>query len=174
LNFATPTPYIFFGLTILADTFTYIFVTSIPIWGRYISWEFIMNRLNKNIFLPLIAVGLSISLAASLPAIAQNAGERISDRGDSISARGKDWKAGERNMRKGERLIRKSEERLSDGEKKLKRAREAVTEAERQIQDAQAGQISGLEMVQSGKAKMQTAEAEYSAIRNGPSALPPQ
>lgn len=70
--------------------------------------------------------------------------------------------------------MNKSVGQVSDGENDLKRAQAAVLKAERRIEVARADKISGEELINSGTAKMRQAEADYSALRNGPSAMAPR
>jgi hypothetical protein len=103
-----------------------------------------------------------------------DAGQRISERGGEISNRGQSWTDGHRDQLKGQKLVAKSGDQVLDGERDLEKARAAVTKAERRIEVAQANRISGEQLVSDGTSRMQKAEADYAAIKSGPSAIVPQ
>jgi hypothetical protein len=102
-----------------------------------------------------------------------DAGHRISERGAEISNRGQSWSDGQHDQRKGQKLVELSVDQVSDGENDLKKARAAVIKAEQRIEVAHANRTNGEKLVSSGTLKMQTAEADYAAIRDGPSAVDP-
>ncbi|WP_292624727.1 MULTISPECIES: hypothetical protein [unclassified Novosphingobium] len=99
-------------------------------------------------------------------------GQRMAERGGDITARGKTWTDGQRDQREGQKLLSRSAKRAADGEKDLKNAQEKMVKAQRQIEDSRTERMNGEQLVSSGTQKMQQAEAEYSSIRNGPSAVP--
>jgi hypothetical protein len=98
----------------------------------------------------------------------------MSERGVNISARGQSWTDGRRDQLEGQKLVEESADRTGDGERDLKKALAAVTRAERHIEDAKAGRANGEQLISNGTLKMQKAEADYAAIRNGPPAIPGQ
>jgi hypothetical protein len=115
---------------------------------------------------PVLLAGCSTSDSASL-----DSGERMQARGEQISERGTAWTDGQSDVREGNRLVEKSHDRRSDGEQKLARAQKMAAEAEKQIAAAGADRIKGENLVTAGTAQMERAEASYSAIRSGPSAI---
>lgn len=129
-------------------------------------------RSMKPVALTLLAA-LTLPIAAHVSA-AQDNGDRISARGAAISGRGEAWSDGQREAQKGQRLIAKSNKRTVDADKKLERTRNDAAKAERQLQEAQSDKVKGEQMISSGTARMQQAEAAYADIRNGPSAVAPQ
>ena len=103
-----------------------------------------------------------------------DAGERMSARGETIAGRGAAWTQGQREIAEGEQLVSKSASNTASAEKRLERAQEAAMKAEQQILAAQADRASGERMIAGGTVRMREAEAAYSDIRSGPSALPLQ
>ncbi|MCH5377486.1 MAG: hypothetical protein JJ992_26305 [Planctomycetes bacterium] len=60
---------------------------------------------------------------------------------------------------------------MAKGEEDLTRAREQVARAEKQISDAAATRADAQQQVVNGTSQMQQAEAAYTAISTGPSAV---
>lgn len=133
-----------------------------------------------NAFVRPFLVALTASTSLLLIGCASNgsrgvdAGERISARGGAISARGEAWNDGQRDVAKGRKLVARSADRTTSGDKRLRRAQEDVTKAEREMQDAQSDRTSGEQLIANGTTQMQQAEAAYTDLRNGPSAIPPR
>jgi peptidoglycan hydrolase CwlO-like protein len=122
----------------------------------------------------LITTAASLALltgACSTASTAPDIGERISQRAAEIGDYGSAWTDGQKNVKQGQQLVEKSSSRLSDAEKDLARARENVAQAEQRIAEAQANRTKGQQLVQDGTGQMQRAEADYKAIRTGPSAV---
>jgi peptidoglycan hydrolase CwlO-like protein len=122
----------------------------------------------------LITAAASLALlsgACSTASTGPDTGERISQRATKIGDYGSAWSGGQKNVKDGQQLVEKSGSRLSDAEKDLARSRERVAVAERQIAEAQANRTKGQQLVQDGTGQMQRAEADYAALRTGPSAL---
>jgi len=122
----------------------------------------------------LITTAASLALllgACSTGNTGAEAGERISQRATEIGDYGSAWSDGQKNVKEGQQLVEKSGSRLADAEKDLARSRERVAVAERQIGEARANRTKGQQLVQDGTGQMQRAEADYAAIRTGPSAL---
>lgn len=124
----------------------------------------------KTILLAAVA-GLSLTSAACTSSGAMNTGERISQRGGDIGAYGKDWSDGQREAEQGAKLADKSTRNLADAEKDLARAREQMAKAERQIADAITARQNAERQIEDGNGQMRRAEAAYSSIRTGPSAV---
>lgn len=124
----------------------------------------------------VLATSLSIivclSACASSEGRPMNTGERISQRGGDIGQYGQAWSDGQSDVTRGQRSVEASGRQLADGEKNLARAREQVARAEEQIRTARATRVTGEQLIQDGTGQMRSAEAAYSAIRAGPSALP--
>jgi len=122
-----------------------------------------------------------VTIAASLPLLAgacstsntgMDTGERISQRGGEIGGYGEAWSDGQKDVKQGQQLVEKSSSTLADAEEDLASARERVARAERQIGEATADRAKGQQQSQDGTGQMQRAEADYTAIRSGPPALP--
>ncbi|MFA7584862.1 MAG: hypothetical protein WCY11_01505 [Novosphingobium sp.] len=92
-------------------------------------------------------------------------------RGDMISQRGEAWANGQEVVSQGQRLIEKGNDRVADGQKKMASAKQLVAKAGEQIDMGQADAARGEQLVDKGKAQMQRAEASYTALRDGPSAV---
>ncbi len=117
---------------------------------------------------PLLMLASSCAMSDKQPL---DAGERISQRGAAVGAYGKDWSAGQAAVTRGEKTIAKSTRLMTEGEEDLNRAREQVARAEKQIADATATREDAQQQVADGTSRMQQAEADYAAIRAGPSAV---
>lgn len=117
--------------------------------------------------LSLLTVACSTADSGSM-----DTGDRISARGGDIGDYGKDWSDGQKDVAQGRKSIEKSAGNLADGERDLARAREQVAKAERQIAAAVAARADAeRQVVVDGNDQMQRAEAAYTAIRTGPSAV---
>lgn len=123
----------------------------------------------------IISSAMSLSLLTIACSTAgpgsMDTGERISARGGAIGDYGKDWSAGQKDVTQGQKSIAKSAGNLADGERDLARAREQVAKAERQIAAAVAAKADAERQVVDGNDRMQRAEAAYTALRTGPSAV---
>jgi len=120
-----------------------------------------------------IAVFTLFAGACSTSPHSLNAGERISQRGGSIGEFGDAWSSGQKGVRDGEKLVGKSSDNLAEAERDLTRARARVARAEQEITEASADRIAGQRLIHDGTVQMQQAEADYIAIRAGPSAVSP-
>ena len=98
----------------------------------------------------------------------------MSARGSAISGRGSAWNDGQRDVLNGQKALQNSADRAADGENELRQAQDGAAKAERKIQMAKSDQLAAEQKIASGQAQMQRAEADYSAIRNQPSAVQPQ
>jgi hypothetical protein len=125
---------------------------------------------------PFIALAATSALFLGACAGSGNApataGERISQRGGTISQYGEAWTAGQQNVRQGEQLIGKSGTSADRARKQLSSARAEVEKAEKRLRDAETARSEGQRLVADGTYQMQRAEADYQAIRAGPSANP--
>lgn len=110
-------------------------------------------------------------LGACSTAPPMDTGQRISQRGGVIGDYGKAWSDGQGEVRQGQRMVEKGNKQSVDGEKQLARAREQVANAEARIRAAQADRSNGEQLIASGTAQMQRAEADYTAVRTGPPAV---
>lgn len=122
----------------------------------------------------LITIAASLALltgACSTANTAPDTGERISQRANEIGDYGSAWTDGQKNVKQGQQLVDKSSSRLTNAEKDLARARENVALAEQRIAEAQANRTKGQQLVQDGTGQMQRAEADYAAVKAGPSAV---
>ena len=124
-------------------------------------------------FLLAAVAALSLTSAActSSDSGAMSTGERISQRGGDIGEYGKAWSDGQREVEQGAKLADKSARNLADAEKDLARAREQMAKAEQQIADAHAARENAERRIDDGNGQMRRAEAAYSSIRTGPSAV---
>lgn len=124
--------------------------------------------------LPLLAIAASSMLA--LGACADNAksplttGERISERGSQIGQYGDAWSAGQEDVVQGERAIQKSNESIERARSQIADANEALAKAEDRLRDAQRDKDDAERQVADGNDQMDRAEADYEAVRDGPSA----
>ena len=133
--------------------------------------EFEMRRMpNKPSALVLTAIA-GILLTGCSTTSSKPSGQLISERGGAISAKGEAWTDGQRDLQKGQKLVQRSDARVADGQNKLLHAQQAAADAERQIQTAQVDRTSGEQIMAGGATRMKQAEADYAAIRNGPSAI---
>lgn len=98
------------------------------------------------------------------------AGERISARGDSISEYGDAWTEGQRNTTRGQSMVDSSTSDAERARKRMEDARAVLTREEQNLRAADSARIEGQRMIADGTAQMRQAEAEYAAIRRGPSA----
>jgi len=123
-------------------------------------------------FLRAILVASPVLLGACTTAGSSSldTGQRLSQRGGEISTYGKAWSDGQKDYRQGQRMVERSGKASTDGEKQLARAREQVAEAEEHIRSARAERSSGEQLMTDGTARMQRAEASYTAARTGPPA----
>lgn len=129
----------------------------------------------KQCLLAASVISLSTLAACSTQGSGgSNVGKAISARGQAVSDRGAAWSDGQRDVQRGQKLVQHSDKQQRDGEKQLKRAQDNLAKAERQIQVAQADRTQGEQLVSNGAAQMQPAEAQYTAIHNGPTAITPQ
>lgn len=127
----------------------------------------------NKIFLFAAAAAFSLSLGActSSESGAMNTGERISQRGGDIGEYGQAWSDGQREAEQGGKLVEKSTRSLAEGEKDLAQARAQMAKAEQQIADAIAARANAEKRIEDGNGQMRRAEAAYSSIRSGPSAI---
>jgi len=128
--------------------------------------------MNKQLLLALAATSaLSLGACASTNS-PMSTGERISQRGGQISGYGDEWSSGKRNLEQGQKMIEKASKDIAKAEIDLAKARENMLNAEARIRAAQNDRANGEQLVADGAAQMQRAEANYSAVRSGPSANP--
>jgi hypothetical protein len=120
-----------------------------------------------------ITAGCAFALSACAGSPPVSTGDRITQRGGEIAGYGEDWTKGRNDVAQGQKLVARSAKAIADGEKDLARAREAVLKAEQQIRAAQAARTGAERQIVEGTALMQRAEADYAAVRAGPSAIPP-
>jgi hypothetical protein len=120
-----------------------------------------------------ISAGSSIMLSACAGTPPLSNGERISQRGDLITGYGGDWNKGRDAVAQGRKSVTQSARTLADGRKDLARAQGRVAKAEQQIRSAQFAKESGERKIVEGTSLMQRAEADYAAVKAGPSAVPP-
>lgn len=123
---------------------------------------------------PLLSLTLTPMLllgAWSSAGLAQDSGQRISQRGAMIGEFGSDWTDGNKEVIKGRKLIEKSAKQAADADKKVARARQAMAKAEDQQLQAQADRAKGETLISRGTARMAEAEERYAAVRAGPSAV---
>lgn len=127
----------------------------------------------KIIRFQLLALSITLGLAACAGNQTLDNGQRMTARGVAIAARGSDWNDGQKDMRKGHRMVQQSADRITGSERKIQRAQNDIAKAEAQIRTAQADRVTGEQMVSSGAIRMQEAEARYNQIRRQPSAINP-
>lgn len=128
--------------------------------------------MNKQILLGVTAIAVMSLSACAGDSSPMSTGERISERGGQISGYGDEWSTGRHNLEQGQNMIEKGSKDAAKGEVELAKARENVAKAEARIRAALEVRTNGEQLVSDGTAKMQRAEADYSAVRSGPSANP--
>lgn len=77
-------------------------------------------------------------------------------------------------MADSQKLIAQSEKKLTDGRNKLRNANDDAVKEQRQIDEANADQVRGEQMVTRGTQQMNRAEADYQQIRNDGPAIQPR
>lgn len=128
---------------------------------------------NYLVFPALLFAALLLSGCSNSMQTAHDDGERMSERGSEISARGEAWTDGQRQLAQGRKLVAHSTDELADYEKKLMHANKDVLNSQQKIEVAKAERVNGEQLIADGTLKMQQAEAAYTQIKNGPSAIAP-
>lgn len=132
------------------------------------------SRMNRFLLLAIVATApLSLAACGGTSNSTMDTGQRISERGGEISNYGDAWADGQKNYRQGQSMVEKSNKKAADAEKALVRARADMQKAEDNMRAAQADRASGEQLMSTGTSRMQQAEADYTAIRQGPPATGP-
>ncbi len=128
--------------------------------------------MNKHLLFAVAATSALCLSACAGNSSPMSTGERITQRGGQISEYGDEWSAGRHNLEQGQSMIDKGSKSAAKGEIELAEARQDMVKAEARIRAALEERANGEQLVSDGTARMQRAEASYSAVRSGPSANP--